>query len=203
MHTRTSPKTAFFLLAFAASCGGGATEDPTPDTNVSTVTITSAATTIAPGTTVQMVATPRNAAGTAIPGLSASWSSSATAVATVSSTGLVSGHTNGSTVITATIAGVSGTRNLSVQTITPVANATVEATAGSSFNPSQVDITVGGTVTWNFSAEHNVTFAGATGAPANIGNTSSGSAARTFTTAGSFTYNCTLHAGMSGAVIVH
>jgi plastocyanin len=203
MHTRSSTKTAFFLLAFAAACGGGATEDPTPDTNVSTVTITSGATTIAPGTTVQMVATPRNAAGTAISGLSASWSSSATAVATVSSTGLVSGLTTGSTVISATISGVVGTRNLAVQTITPVQSAAVEATAGSSFNPSQVDITVGGTVTWTFSAEHNVTFAAATGAPANIANTSSGSVPRTFNSAGSFTYNCTLHVGMSGAVIVH
>jgi plastocyanin len=73
------------------------------------------------------------------------------------------------------------------------------------FDPGQVDITAGGTVTWRFgTVTHNVTFNGtAAGTPANVDNTTSANQARTFTTAGSFPYHCTLHAGMNGTVVVH
>jgi plastocyanin len=57
-------------------------------------------------------------------------------------------------------------------------------------------------VDFTFSATHNVTFSGA-GAPSGIPNTSSGTVRRTFNTAGTFDYSCTLHAGMVGTVIVH
>lgn len=183
------------------SCGGS--EDPTPDTTVASVSL-SGSTNIAPGGTSQLTATARNAAGTAIPGLTASWQSSATSVATVSSTGLVSALANGSSTITATISGKSGTRLITVAAVVINPSATVAADASNSFSPSPVDISLGGTVTWNFSGpnDHNVNFSG-TGAPANIPNTSNSSVTRTFTTAGSFNYNCSLHAGMTGTVIVH
>jgi plastocyanin len=71
------------------------------------------------------------------------------------------------------------------------------------FSPSAVTITKGGTVTWNNtgSTVHNVTFTTA-GAPSSIGNFSSGSNSRTFPTAGTYSYQCTNHAGMSGTVTV-
>ncbi|MBA3578757.1 MAG: hypothetical protein H0W42_02120 [Gemmatimonadaceae bacterium] len=73
-----------------------------------------------------------------------------------------------------------------------------------SFLPSSVSITRSGTVTWNNTSgvTHNVTFAATTGAPANIGDHTSGSNARTFNTSGTFSYNCTLHLGMAGSVAV-
>jgi plastocyanin len=65
-------------------------------------------------------------------------------------------------------------------------------------------VTKGTTVTFTFqSVEHNVVFAAATGAPANIGNTSNGAVARDFATAGTFGFDCTIHSGMHGSVTVN
>lgn len=78
-------------------------------------------------------------------------------------------------------------------------------TASSSFAPTSVRITRGGTVTWSHEgggAVHNVTFSAAAGVPANVENLSSGSASRTFNTAGSFGYRCSNHDGMTGSVTV-
>ena len=85
----------------------------------------------------------------------------------------------------------------------PTASATVAAGANSNeFTPREVNITVGGTVTWTFGARaHNVVFGtGVAGAPADVPTMSNGQASRTFNTAGSFPYDCTLHAGMTGTV---
>ncbi len=204
MHRSLRHITPLFFAALVASCGGG-TEPGDPNV-IATVTLSSSATTIAPGTTVQMTATARNSAGTSITAPSAAtWSSSNQGTATVSTSGLVTAVANGTTTITATIAGISGTRGITVQTITPVAAATVAADASNSFSPAQVDLTVGGTVTWAFGpVEHNVTFnASGAGTPTNIGNTANANVSKTFTTAGSFPYQCTLHVGMQGTVIVH
>jgi plastocyanin len=88
---------------------------------------------------------------------------------------------------------------------TPTMSATVNATALNTFTPANVAIGVGGTVTFTFGdVAHNVFFdnspAGApdaiTGANANM------SQARTFTTPGTFEFDCHLHPGMKGTVIV-
>ena len=79
----------------------------------------------------------------------------------------------------------------------------VASSAGTTFDPEQVTITRSGSVTWNFGElAHNVNFGGIAGAPANIGNTTNAQVSRTFGTAGTFPYRCTLHAGMNGTVIV-
>jgi len=78
-------------------------------------------------------------------------------------------------------------------------------TATFSFSPASVTVARGGTVTWSneaASATHNVTFASTTGAPASIGNFASGNASRTFNTAGTYSYQCTNHTGMTGSVTV-
>lgn len=84
----------------------------------------------------------------------------------------------------------------------PVQDATVTLRA-SSFSPNNVAVFAGGSVTWNNTSgeTHNVTFS-TQGSPANIANHSSGSNARDFATAGTFNYQCTLHAGMNGRVTV-
>jgi plastocyanin len=175
-----------------------------PDLNVATVTITPATSSIAPGSSVQFTATAANAAGTALTGLTATWTSSNEAAATVSSTGLVSAIADGTTTITATISGKTATRVVTVQTITVGSSASVTAGVDNQFTPPQVDISLGGTVTWQFgAAAHNVTFGSTTGAPTNINDSQSTSVTRTFTTAGSFSYACTLHPGMNGMVVVH
>lgn len=72
------------------------------------------------------------------------------------------------------------------------------------FAPPSVTVARNGTVTWTNSTNqiHNVTFAAAAGAPANIINHSSGTNNRQFGTAGTFNYACTNHPGMAGEVIV-
>lgn len=82
--------------------------------------------------------------------------------------------------------------------------ATVAATVNLAFNPSTVTVAPGGTVTFAFGAVgHTVQFTPATGAPANITAVSSDtSITRTFATAGTYAYHCTVHPGMTGTVVV-
>lgn len=86
----------------------------------------------------------------------------------------------------------------------PSPSGNIVTLGASSFSPTSITIQTGGTVTWrNISGVlHNVTFNTATGAPASIGNHSSGDNSRTFGTAGTFGYQCTLHGGMAGSVVV-
>jgi plastocyanin len=117
----------------------------------------------------------------------------------------VTGVANGTSTVTATIGAKQATRIFTVQTINAGPTASVAATPAQVFSPQQVDITAGGTVTWNFGTlGHNVTFtAGSAGTPANIPETANANVSRTFATAGTFPYNCTIHIGMSGTVVVH
>lgn len=73
----------------------------------------------------------------------------------------------------------------------------------SSFVPPALTIHLDESVTWSNTSGilHNVTFTTA-GAPANIPDHTAGNTARTFTTTGTFAYDCTNHAGMSGTVTV-
>jgi len=86
-----------------------------------------------------------------------------------------------------------------------VAAATVHATPAIQFTPANVTLAVGGTVTFDFGdVAHNVFFDNApAGAPANItAPSASTTVVRTFGTKGRYTYNCHLHPGMSGVVVV-
>jgi plastocyanin len=82
--------------------------------------------------------------------------------------------------------------------------ATVNATPAIAFNPSPVRIVQGGTITFAFgSVAHNVYFDAVAGAPADIpGDNASSSVSRTFTSAGAYVYNCHIHPGMSGTIVV-
>ena len=88
---------------------------------------------------------------------------------------------------------------------TPVTSATVQATPAERFTPGRVNLVAGGTVTFAFgSLQHQVFFDRArTGAPEDIPEpTANRTVTRTFTTPGTFVYNCRLHPGMSGTVVV-
>jgi len=80
-------------------------------------------------------------------------------------------------------------------------------TLPSAFSPSPLQIALGDTIRFNFTVApdgdgHDVTFDAKAGAPANIPVTRSGIITRVFTTRGSFHYNCFVHPGMSGDIVV-
>jgi len=73
--------------------------------------------------------------------------------------------------------------------------------SNNSFSPATRSVATGTTLTFRWSASaatHNVTF---NDGPASA-NQSSGTFQRTFNTAGSFPYQCTLHSGMTGTITV-
>ena len=81
----------------------------------------------------------------------------------------------------------------------------------STFDPTSLTVAVGTTVTWdnNSGVTHNVVFTNptaaksvGTGPSGDIGQTSSGTQARSFATAGTYAFHCTIHAGMNGSVTV-
>jgi plastocyanin len=140
-------------------------------------------------------------------GVTPTFVSSNTSAATVDGNGLVTAVANGTSNITVTAVTVDGTRTataqISVVTQTFPAAANVTLTAGS-FEPDVVDIIRGGSVTWTNNSGgtlHNVTFATLTAN--NISAHTSGSSTRSFDNAGTFNYQCTLHPGMNGSVVVH
>ena len=73
----------------------------------------------------------------------------------------------------------------------------------SSFDPPSTTIARGGTITWRNSSGtvHNVTFE-TNGSPSNVPDLPTGSASRTFNTAGTFYYHCSNHSGMAGTIVV-
>ncbi len=72
--------------------------------------------------------------------------------------------------------------------------------AGFAFKPDTITVKAGDTVTWT---NNDGTTHTATGSGFDTGNISSGtSASVTFNTAGSFVYHCSIHASMTGTVVV-
>lgn len=80
----------------------------------------------------------------------------------------------------------------------------IEATAGLQFLPAQLTVTAGSSVAWEFGpVAHTVVFEAVAGRPTDITSaTANQIIARTFSTAGTFPYVCTIHPGMTGTVIV-
>jgi plastocyanin len=114
---------ALAITAFSISCSS---DGGTPPNTVTTVVIT--APVAGPsfqtlGRTVQFAAEPRNSSDEVVPGVAVSWSSSNSAVASVSGTGLVTALLNGTTQIQATAAGVPSAQV--TVTVSQVADATV------------------------------------------------------------------------------
>jgi len=83
-------------------------------------------------------------------------------------------------------------------------SATINATPSQGFSPNSVTIAPGGTVTFAFgSVGHSVKFDTGTNPPADItGVNADTSISRTFSTAGTFTFHCTIHPTETGTVIV-
>jgi uncharacterized protein YjdB len=91
---------------------------------VAAVAVALNAATLQVGQATQATVTPRDSAGNALTGLPVSWASANPSVATVSTTGMVTAVSLGTSAITATVSGVSGSATETVSTAT-VANVSV------------------------------------------------------------------------------
>ncbi|MBL8982563.1 MAG: Ig-like domain-containing protein [Gemmatimonadetes bacterium] len=100
------------LAGVLIGCGGGGDAPPAPP-KVATVTVTSTATQVEVGATIQLLAAAKDSKGGAM-NASFTWSSSASTVASVDGTGVVTGVAAGSASITATADGVSGSASITV-----------------------------------------------------------------------------------------
>ncbi len=208
---------AIFALA-AIGCGGGGgggTTSPPAFSSLSVTPVSSTLFTVAPGTTVQLSATPLDQGGRQMAGLGTpTFTSSDENVATVSNTGLVTAVAAGNAQITASLSAAgtthSGTSAITVQA--PPATASVHTTSSTdqygqagnfAWDPQSTDIAAGGSVTWTLSSvAHTITFDAVPNAPASAGLTANASVSRTFTAAGTYHYHCTQH-NFAGTVVVH
>ena len=194
--------TAMCVLAVGAACGSDSAT--TTVRTVARVAVTGASTVLNAGQTTQLSAVASDAAGATIatPG-TAVWSSASTSVATTDQTGKVMGVSAGNTAVTATIAGVKGTINI-VVLATAVSKDTI-FTVGIAFSPPTLVVAPGATVIFALGFDgtgHDVRFAAAPGAPADIPVLVRQYVPRTFTTAGTFNYICPQHPQMTGTVTV-
>jgi hypothetical protein len=104
------------------------------------VTLSPSTASVQTGQTTSLSATVRDVAGNTLTGHSVTWSSSATSVASVSSSGVVTGVSVGTATITATSGGRSGTATVSVTTPPVSSGATVlfsDSFESGSFNATQ------------------------------------------------------------------
>lgn len=209
MHNVT--KSRLFLALALTACGGGGGgggTQPPPAAVFTSLTVSPANPAMVETDTVQLSATPRDQNGAAMTGLPlATFALTAGTSVSVSTSGRVIALDPGASTVTATLTS-GGTTHTATSTPNVSALSTTAAVTasgtGQTFDPRNVKIAVNGTVTWSFPGPetHNVTFATPPTGGGNIGNMNSGSESRTFPTAGQFTYQCTLHSGMSGEVNV-
>lgn len=129
---------------------------------------------------------------------------STTSAAGTASTTWTLGSSAGANTVQASATGVTGSPVTFNATATepplpPPTEASVDVD-DNFFAPSTQRVAVGGTVTWTWvgSVGHNVTFSSGT----NSTTQSTGTFDRDFPTAGSFAYQCTIHAGMTGTINV-
>lgn len=201
---------AIAIVALLSACGGGGggtTSPPPPAKTLGSITVTAATVSVAAGESATITANAFDTGNAALGGVTFTYASSNANVAEVSGSGSVLALGAGTSTITVTglLTGVTKTATVAV-TVTGTLPATANVVGGSGgniFAPATVVIATGGSVGWTWGAvTHNVTFDAATGAPTNIPSAASVAASKVFPTAGNFAYQCTIHAGMTGRVVV-
>ena len=195
----TSTKAGILAVEIRAGNAG-------PVVPVATVDVSPSSAIVAVGGTAQLSASLKDAGGEPLTGRTVTWTTSTSAIADVSSTGLVTGKGAGGPVtITATSEGVSGTASVTVtSTAEPVASVEVLPTSASVVVGGTVQLTAtpkdagglpltGRTITWGTNASGVATVSasglvtGVAGGPATITATSegkSGTASVTVSTGG-------------------
>jgi uncharacterized protein YjdB len=141
--------------------GKSASATVTVQVPISSITMSPSSATVNVAWTTTLTATARNSNNNAIPGVQFTWSSSNTSIATVSSSGVVTGVAPGSATITASAGGKTGTAAITVQlapvdriVVTPAnpsvrEGSTIQLTA--TLYDARNNVLTGRTVTWSSS----------------------------------------------------
>jgi uncharacterized protein YjdB len=117
------------ITATSEGATGTATVTVSPEP-VAIVEVTPSPTSVFVGATIQLTATPRDSSGQALTGRTVTWTSGSPVLASVSSSGLVTGLAAGNAVIIATIDGRQGSATVTVRMLS-VASVTVAPTTAS------------------------------------------------------------------------
>jgi plastocyanin len=195
------------VAGIGVGCGGDGGPGPTQAvlTTLEVTPPTATLFTVAPANTVTMSVVAKDQDGRTMSGLGApSFSSGNSAVASVADDGTVTAAGAGTAAITASLT-AGGVTKTGTTTVTVQAAPTSAGVSAPQFvyQPTAVDVSAGGTVTWTFGPiHHTVTFSTA-GAPADVPELENGSVPRTFPNNGTFDYHCTIHPTMNGVVRVH
>ena len=205
MQMRINTIVVLALITSVVGCGSSSSTAVDPNTIVG-VLVDAPVNSISIGEGVQLSATVYTKAGATTSTASAVWTSSAPTVASIDQTGKVTGIAPGSTTITVVRAGVTGTFPLAVGANgVPFTKDTLYALA-QSFSPTTLTITQNTFITFSFSGgtDHTVIFrkTNPVGSPADVQRLSSGNFQRRFTLKGTFVFDDTLRAGMSGTIVV-
>jgi plastocyanin len=203
---RSAPALAALALAVSACSGGdrSVTQPGSVTPILTTLGVRAPGNTLAIGGTMQLSASPKDQNGVPFQTV-VTWGSGSSFVATITSGGLVTGVAGGQAYMFA------HGGSLTDSTLITVLNGAYPSSAAVymlplEYSPVQTDIAVGGVVQFVFpSLAHNVFFRPTpAGAPADIpGEVSNQTVPRTFNTKGTFTYDCTIHPGMTATIVVH
>ena len=98
--------------------------------------------------------------------------------------------------------GCGGSGGTDPGTTPPPGSAPEVFTPGNVFSPFSLTVAAGDSVRFHISSSHNVIFRAVAGAPANINIVTNTAVVRRFPAKGTFPYDCTVHPGMSGEVVV-
>lgn len=195
----------------ATSCGGddsGTNPPPVTTQTLASIRLTTASFTVNAGASLTLTPQALDASGSVIPGVTGyTYVSTDEAVAESRGAGTFLAVQAGTAqlIVSLTRDGVTATDTADA-TVSGMLPATATVTAGdnaNTFTPQTLVVALNANVTYSFGSRvHNVTYGSTAGAPTNIPNTSNADVDRMYTTVGDFSYDCTLHAGMTGEVLV-
>jgi plastocyanin len=201
-------------LLVLLGCGGNSSDtSPTPPPGGGTQTLSSIrvptpTVALTAGQTATLAPEALDASGRVITGATGyTYASAAATIAESQGSGTILGISAGATTVTVSLTrdGVTATSAVSF-TVTGSLPATATVIAGDAsrvFTPATIVVARNANVSFTFGAlVHNVTFRGQVGAPANVPNTTNAVLARVFGAVGDYDYDCSLHAGMTGKIMV-
>lgn len=184
------------LTLAATACGKDSPTYAGPP--IASVQIGAASASIIVGQVLQLTVTVRDVNGAIVTAPPLTWQSSAAEIATVAQNGAVTGRAEGTVRIRANAGSVRDSVDITVTT-----NTFDIFTPGEVFTPFELIVPRNGIVRFHmFGDEHNAEFASVPGAPADVPIVKDQIVSRIFTVQGTFPYDCTVHPGMSGQIIV-